>query len=374
MEMLKPNSSAELAECLRSAASSRKSVQLGGNFTKDSMGGPIPASDVVVSTAGMQRILQYEPRDLTISVEAGMRWTDFCGELAKHQQMVPLDPPFFDQATVGGVVATNSSGPRRRLYGSARDVVIGMKFITLEGKVVQSGGMVVKNVAGLDMGKLMIGSFGTLAAMAVVNFKLAPVPEESRTFVSRFASATDAIAKRDQIVQGVLQPAVVDLLNPAAAARAGLSDWCLLIQAGGTKAVLDRYSRELTGADLLDSASESPLWTKVREFTPQFLADYPEGAVVRISTTLSGVSDVMAAFSGPAVARAANGVVYRYYEDCGSARLEKLKGVIEHAPVDRKAQLDQWPSAGSDFPVMQKLKSLFDPHSLLNSKRLYGRI
>ena len=86
--------------------------------------------------------------------------------------MVPLDPPFSAGATVGGVVASNSSGPRRRLYGTARDLVIGMQFATLEGKLVQSGGMVVKNVAGLDMAKLMIGSFGTLAAIAVVNFKL----------------------------------------------------------------------------------------------------------------------------------------------------------------------------------------------------------
>ena len=91
--------------------------------------------------------------------------------------MVPLDPPFAEAATVGGVVAANSSGPRRRLYGTARDLVIGMQFATLEGKLVQSGGMVVKNVAGLDMAKLMIGSFGTLAAIAVVNFKLLPMPE-----------------------------------------------------------------------------------------------------------------------------------------------------------------------------------------------------
>ena len=97
--------------------------------------------------------------------------------------MVPLDPPFADQATVGGVVAANSSGPRRRLYGTARDMVIGMRFATLEGKLVQSGGMVVKNVAGLDMAKLMIGSFGTLAAIAVVNFKLVPMPEAERSFL-----------------------------------------------------------------------------------------------------------------------------------------------------------------------------------------------
>ena len=102
--------------------------------------------------------------------------------------MIPLDPPFSDRAaeraafseraTMGGIVAANTSGPRRRLYGSARDMVIGMTFATLEGKLIRTGGMVVKNVAGLDMGKLMIGSFGTLAAIATLNFRLYPSPRE----------------------------------------------------------------------------------------------------------------------------------------------------------------------------------------------------
>ena len=97
--------------------------------------------------------------------------------------MIPLDPPFAANATVGGVVATNGSGPRRRLYGTARDSIIGMKFITLDGDVVGSGGMVVKNVAGLDMAKVMIGSFGTLAAIAVLNFKLHSMPAATATFL-----------------------------------------------------------------------------------------------------------------------------------------------------------------------------------------------
>src|SRR5207245_9644671 len=98
---------------------------------------------------------------------------------------VPLDPPLSGAATIVGILSANSSGPRRRLYGTARDLVIGMKFATLEGKLVQSGGMVVKNVAGLDMGKVMIGSFGTLAAIAVVNFKLLPMAAAEATFLYR---------------------------------------------------------------------------------------------------------------------------------------------------------------------------------------------
>ncbi len=152
--------------------------------------------------------------------------------------MIPLDPPFSEGATVGGIVAANVSGPRRRLYGTARDMVIGMTFATLEGKLIRSGGMVVKNVAGLDMGKLMIGSFGTLAAVAVMNFRLHPMPVGTRTFVQEFVRATEAIAARDKILKSSLQPAAVDIVKSSAG-------YDLMIQAGGSPAVLDRYSREL---------------------------------------------------------------------------------------------------------------------------------
>src|SRR5258708_4882188 len=155
------------------------------------MAGPMNPADVTVSTAALDRVLKYEPRDLTISVEAGVRYRDLRRVLAGHGQMLPLDPPFAKDATIGGIVAANTSGPRRRLYGTARDMVIGMTFATLQGKLVNSGGMVVKNVAGLDMAKLMIGSFGTLAAIAVVNFKVFPIPVGSRTFVMEFASVAD---------------------------------------------------------------------------------------------------------------------------------------------------------------------------------------
>jgi glycolate oxidase FAD binding subunit len=284
--------------------------------------------------------------------------------------MIPLDPPFFDSATVGGVVAANTSGPRRRLYGTARDLVIGMRFATLEGKLVQSGGMVVKNVAGLDMAKLMIGSFGTLAAIAVVNFKLTPVPEAARTFVMSHRTLDEAISTRNRILRSVLQPLALDLVNPDAAARLGVAGYCVLVQAGGSVSVLRRYAAELGGAEEHDNE----LWTRVREFAPDWLRDHPEGGVVRFSTTLEGISSAIAAASGPAIARAATGVVYVYHEDAAQAKVNGHKGAIEFAPENAKRALALWPQPGSDFPIMQKIKQLFDPKLLLNRGRLYGRI
>src|SRR5580692_13209625 len=192
-----PKSPEDLAEAMGWAGARGRTVQLGGHFSKKLMGGPAARAKMTISTAAMNGVRKYEPRDLTISVEAGISYCEVSRLLAEHHQMIPLDPPFSDTATIGGILAANSSGPRRRLYGTARDLVIGMQFATLEGKLVDSGGMVVKNVAGLDMGKLMIGSFGTLGAITTVNFKLAPLPEMERSFLLPFATLSAAIAARN---------------------------------------------------------------------------------------------------------------------------------------------------------------------------------
>jgi glycolate oxidase FAD binding subunit len=234
--------------------------------------------------------------------------------------------------------------------------------------------MVVKNVAGLDMAKLMIGSFGTLAAIAVVNFKLAPMPPATRTFVLRFPALDDAISARDRILRGVLQPIAIDLVNPPAAARLGLEGFCLLVQTGGNAAVLDRYTREFSGADVQEGSNADRLWVRVREFTPDFLTEHANGAVVRISTTLEGVKGAIEALDGPVLARAGNGIVYGYFADCAAASLDSQRGVIEFAPEGRKSALKLWPTTGSDFAIMEKIKQMFDPQHILNRGRLYGRI
>lgn len=372
--MIVPGNPEELAEALASAQRNRQSIHLCGNSTKDRMGGAISAADLRISTAKLNRVLQYEPSDLTISVEAGMTYRELSRVLAEHRQMVPLDPPFSDSATMGGIVAVNASGPRRRLYGTARDVVIGMTFATLEGKLVRSGGMVVKNVAGLDMGKLMIGSFGTLAAVAVVNFRLHPMPAATRTFVREFVRATEAIAARDKILKSWLQPAAVDIVKSTAG-------YDLMIQAGGSPAVLDRYSRELEGARALEGAEEHALWERIREFTPRFLREHDNGVVVRISCTLSEVGRVLETLPAPALARAGSGVCYGYFSQAGGLRhIQGLyrrgagNSVVEFAPPSVRETAELWPEPGSDFAMMKKVKEMFDPQYLLNRGRLYGRI
>ena len=382
--MLAPSSPAELAQALCEASAQKRTVALEGNSSKHLMAGPREPADVEISTSALCKVLEYEPHDLTISVEAGLPWREFNALLAEHRQMVPLDPPFSNAATVGGVIAANSSGPRRRLYGTARDLVIGMTFATLAGKLVQSGGMVVKNVAGLDMAKLMIGSFGTLAAIATVNFKLLSAPEEEHSFLLPYASAAKAIAVRDRILASPLQPLAIDLLNPVAATSFGGSDWLLAVRTGGNPAAMRRSEAELAhiaGRLAVETECPATFWPEVENFTPHFLDRRPDGAVVRVSCTLKDVPAVMESFPGPAVARAASGVCYGYFEQAERtaawfARANGLgwKAVIEFAPEARKRTLELWPSPGGDFEIMRRVKALFDPSNLLNRGRLYRRI
>ncbi len=376
----------ELSELLCEQASRNASISLSGNRSKHRMGGPVLPSDINISTGALRRVLEYEPRDLTISVEAGLPFSELQKLLAVNGQMIALDPPFVDRATIGGVVASNSSGPSRRAYGTARDLVIGMTFVTLEGKLVKSGGMVVKNVAGLDMAKLMIGSFGTLAAIASLNFRLHSIPEATKTFLYSFKDADSALAKRNEILRSVLQPLALDLLSPAAAVRVARRGFVLALRAGGSEAVLKRYERELCGEEVLPAADDREFWRTVQEFTPEFLSRQPDGVVMRISTPLQGMPPLLKLIANPFICRAANGITHVYASSWAAAsRLWKtvsqlqLRAVIEFAPGAIRESEELWriPADGPEreaFVMMEKVKQMFDPGRLLNRNRLYGRI
>jgi len=381
-EIVRPQTPAELPEAMGQSGAAGKSVNLGGHFSKRTAGGPVAAADLTISTAEMSRVRQYEPRDLTISVEAGISYCELSRVLAEHHQMIPLDPPFSDSATIGGILAANTCGPRRRLYGTARDLVIGLHFATLEGKLVQSGGMVVKNVAGLDMGKLMIGSYGTLAAIAVVNFKVIPKPSFERTFVAQFATAGEALSTRDTILKSPLQPTAIEVLNTAAT-ELEKPGFILAVLAGGNSAAISRYERDLVpfGAKPLPAGEDAAFWGALCDFTPHYLEAHPHGAAVRVSCTLKELKTVLDAAPGPVIARAGSGVCYVYFEEpeqaAGFAAANAREGrpaVVEYAPANRKQDLELWPAPGQDLEIMRRIKHMFDPRQLLNRGRLYGHI
>ncbi len=165
--------------------------------------------DVVLSTAGMNRVLEHEPGDLTAIVEAGMRLSELQSYLATHGQMLALDPP--GDPTIGACLAADLSGPRRHRYGAMRDLVIGVTVVLAGGLVASSGGKVVKNVAGYDLGKLFCGSNGRLGLIARVALRLHPRPAAEATVV---AQTEDARALWESVHRSQLEPSAVDVLPP----------------------------------------------------------------------------------------------------------------------------------------------------------------
>lgn len=385
-EPLHPTTPEELRDQLADAGRANRSVEVFGANSKHLMGGPRAPASVQISTTHLNRIIQYEPRDLTVSVQAGMRFADLSRELARHGQMIPLDGPWSSEATVGGMIAANISGSRRRLYGTARDLVIGMQFATLDGKLVQSGGMVVKNVAGLDMAKLLIGSFGTLAAITSVNFKLTPVPPVARTLLFRFPDAKSAVEARNAALQGVLTPVAVDILNPRLCAHLQLpeTNFLLALQFAGNQEVIGRSTREaekLGVARALAGAGEQEFWNAIQTMTPRHLETCKDGCVVRVSTTLADVGAVFASTEVPCHSHAASGVTRAWFPGPDEARLFLLacvkngwKSLVEYSGESAKRGLTLWPEPGSDFAIMKRIKDMFDPAGLLNNGRLYGRL
>jgi glycolate oxidase FAD binding subunit len=386
MHSLEPSTPEELASQLRECASRQQTIRLAGCDSKSSMAGPIQPADVLLSTRNLRKVLLYEPRDLTISVEAGCRFPELQSSLARNGQMIALDPPFSAAASIGGIAASNSSGPLRRAYGTARDLVIGMKFATLEGKLIQTGGMVVKNVAGLDMAKIMIGSFGTLAAITSLNFRLHSLPEATETYLYTLPDLELALQRRSCILKSVLQPVAIDLLSPAVALRFGHRGHLLAVRVAGREDLLLRYRKELSGAERLGEREEQEFWSAVQEFTPVFLAEHREGVVARVSTTLEGIGHLPKTVAGAFIARAAAGVSYFYFGAWSAAapwwrKVEErgLTAVIEHAPEEIRAKESLWSGprtapAEEAFVMMERVKRMFDPNYLLNQKRLYGRI
>lgn len=372
MTEVTPASSREVAAALRDAAARNLPINVRGAGSKASMGSPAADAAVTLSTTALNRVLVYEPKDLTLSVEPGLPWAHLTALLAAERQMLPLDPPLAAHATVGGVVMTNSSGPRRRHYGAARDMVIGMTYATLDGAVADTGGLVVKNVAGLDVQKALIGSFGTLAVATVLNFKLAPLPEATRTFLLSYPTLEALCDARNRLLSSALQPSAIDAFSPPASAAFGLDAWCLALRASGGAPVIARYQQELAAAQTLEAGAESALWQQVENFP----AAHPY--LVRVGHPISALQAVLASTSGPSVARAATGVSYLAFstrEDLlawwAQPACAAWSRVVDWSP----GGLDEyWAAPGPELDWMRNLKSAFDPHNLLNRGRLYGRI
>ncbi len=408
-----PPSGEQVAAVLKCAADHNLAVIPCRNATKLGMGNPPRRYDIALSLKEMNRVWHYEPADLTVSVEPGMKLGDFQHFLGRHGLWLPLDPAGGSLASLGGILATNSAGPLRLHYGAPRDMVLGMKIVTTEGKVIKTGGRVVKNVAGYDLGKLLVGSYGTLGVIVEASLKLYPLPAERTTFV--FATKTLGIAQdlRRRILHSPLNPMRIVLLDVAASAliRAGSPlaapavEPEIWVEAGGSTRLIQRYARTL---EELGQAAGAPVrqletdraelgWTRISDFRACLSDAYRDLVILKVVLPIARSEE----FLGRAQQQAGNqklGLASFSQVGVGIIHLCLLEGtrapeilaligrlrdtavdlggalVIERCPADLKGGVDVWGAAGDDFGVMRKLKDAWDPKGILSPGRFVGSL
>jgi glycolate oxidase FAD binding subunit len=239
----------QLAAALRACDAKGHAVVLFGGGTLQSLGHAPARYDVAIDLRALDKLLEYEFRDLTISVEAGMSVEQLTATLAERGQFVALDAPQAARSTVGGILASGWGGPRRATYGRPRDALIGTTIVLADGTIAKAGGMVVKNVTGYDMSKLYCGSFGTLGAIVRANFKTLPAPPARRVAIARLPERTHR-----HVIENI---AALDVEPAAALVVQGFADDIdgrdgadgrIFLLFEGSQALVDRSTRELRSA------------------------------------------------------------------------------------------------------------------------------
>jgi glycolate oxidase FAD binding subunit len=358
-------------------------------------GNPVKAVDVVVSLSRMSKVVEYNPADLTIRAEAGITMRDL-GQVTRTQnQWLPLDPP--GDGTLGGVVACGSSGPLRFGYGTPRDYVIGLRLAHMDGTESKSGGQVVKNVAGYDLNKLYIGSFGTLAIITEVVLKLRPIPAASATAIigatGRAAGQTTGLQSlydlASKSMSARLRPASLFIVNEGMSAQlelAGRSYRMLVRFVESEAAVRDQLvrlqdlgKRSDCAISIVDRADEG-LWSKITDLDA--LSEVALRASVAVSKTRLGMEICENRFPGCiGAADLGMGLIRlgigqgdpNLIEEIKLARaeIESIGGtlVVERAPSSMRLQVDAWGDAGRAIKIMRAIKRSFDPDALLSPGR-----
>ncbi len=408
-----PANANELAEIIRWARANKSALMPVTTGLYLPLGNPPAALDAATSLSRMNRVVHYDPGDLTLTVEAGLPLAEAQRRLAEHKQFLPIDPPHAEEAALGGLIASNASGPLRFAYGTWRDFIVGMKFITGEGTEVKTGGRVVKNVAGYDLAKLLIGALGSLGVITEVSFKVFPQPPATTTFVFGFESLDAAVEAARRMVHSSWQPMMAELLSPEAGDLVSCQPlsplhWSLVVAVGGVEPVLRRYqddfgalARELRAGqlDILRGHDEEFVLKAVRERIPRARKKNAATTVVKAALPLSGVGpfltkaqQVAARYELPyaASAHAGSGIAYIFLmppEGMTDAAKQMAQAATEmvHAgnnlggrvtvpwcPTEVKHDVNVWGPLRDDFALMQKLKKQFDPDRILNPGRFLG--
>ena len=385
--VVEPTEPAQLAAAMAWVTRERLKTVIRGRGSKLSWGRTPSHVDVILSTAQLNREVVHRHGDLTATVQAGITLSDLNRQLASQQQWLPLDSPF-DNATIGGLIATNDSGPLRHRYGTPRDLLIGITLAMTDGRIVRSGGHVVKNVAGYDLAKLVSGSFGTIAAIVDATFKLLPIPQTSQTILASYADGDAMAADAASLAASQLEPVTLDarvvLGQPGAEPQWQLAV-CFATSPEATRVQVVETQNGLAtrSQQLLEGAAEGAWWSEqVRH--PWTLA----GSTIRLSWLPAALADVLRLVedlqraSGVVVELTARtalgaGFVRLDGEDAAVAKaIEKLRSrpIVTNVVVLRhggglKKSIDPWGTPPDSVGLMQTLKRSFDPAGVLNAGR-----
>jgi glycolate dehydrogenase FAD-binding subunit len=388
-----PDDAESVARLLKKYADERYAIIPRGGGTMSELGSPVKTPGVILSLEKLNRILDHQPANLTVRVQAGATLGSLNQALGEHGQFVPLDPPLPARATIGGILASNASGALRIRYGTARDLVLGMRVALADGNIIQGGGQVVKNVAGYDLPKLFIGSLGTLGIIVDVTFKVLPVPKMTGTFVGQFPNVSDACAIALRVVQSQLLPISLVVLNRGASKPLGLGNgYTLLTRFGGNESGVTRQVHDVEAWSRARASStrvehdDARVWARVGDFV------FEHETVIKIGVLPSRVGEIAAHVEEIAqkhhteclLAAQALGIVdvALVGGDIAPA-IEEMRGeaisigghlTIQRASGEMRKRIDVWGPTRSDFAVMQKLKGEFDPSGVLNPGRFVGRI
>jgi len=417
--VVRPADASQIAEILRYAAAEKLVIIPTGSGTKLRIGSPPARYDISLDLSRMNRVLAYDPQDLTLGVEPGVRIDALLATLAENKQFLPLVVPFSEHATIGGIVAANSSSPLRHAYGGVRDFCLGMEFVTGEGVQAKSGGRVVKNVTGYDLHKLLIGSLGTLAVITRVNFRTFPLLPSQETFVASFSAATAAFDFCQAISHSALTPQIVEVADPGAerllfsgnvSTHIGPRTWSLILSVAGQPTVVQRHARELghlaTAANAeeflpLAESEANSLLTGIREFPKLILEAAPGAAIFRIgvaptmmATLIGKLRDAASRNKQEFLALArASGILYaallpgdssldasaflttaiaEAFRACAQIDIP-ASAMLEWCPTNVKTALGGvWGPSRQDFELAKRVKKAFDPQNILAPGRFAG--
>ena len=390
--IIKPGCASEVVECLALCSDADRAVVPAGLMTWLESGNPLRRADVVLSLERMTRIIEYSPPDLTAVVEAGLTIDEFNSAAGAENQWLPLDPPGASSASLGAIAACASSGPLRFGFGTPRDYVIGLRLAHASGVESKSGGKVVKNVAGYDMNKLYVGSYGTLAVITELTVKLRPVPESDRTVL---VTSTNEGSLREiglNLLKSEALPASLFFTKGISFSQAEAEERSALIVRflDNEQAVCHQENllKQLVGsrgnAITLNDTEAGQVWKTIAG-CDRLSANCLKLSVPLSKTTqflekaLSEIDGVIAADLGTGIIRAGFDAGDRSaIEIIRRLRAESVTAggslFVERAATDVRREADAWGEVGATGAIMRSIKARLDPKALLNPGRFVSGI